>query len=72
MTKYTIEIMQLVPNYALVDIEADSLDEAIALAKEYDGYEWKLDWEYALDTEVMHAWEGDEAYKGRDLLASNK
>ena len=66
--KYTIEVMQLVPNYVQVEIEADNLHEAIAKAKEYDGDDWALDWECARHVQAVSAWEGD-AYNGPDLMA---
>ena len=66
--KYTIEIIQLVPNRVYVTVEADNLHEAIAQAQEYDGDDWELDWDNTTNKEVESACEGEHEHVGRDLL----
>ncbi len=68
MAKFTIELTELVPNYGHVTVDAETLDEAIALAKDTDCDNWELDWQCSRGADVTGAWEGEEAYNGKVLL----
>lgn len=70
MPQFTIEMTFDVPHYRQKTYEAATLEEALAQAKADDDWDHQIaDYDCCGPERVTGAWEGDTAYRGKDLLA---
>lgn len=69
MKTYTVEIIEMVPHYAHVTVQADTPQEAkeLALKTDRDTLTWDLAMESAEALEANGVWEGEVAYASKSL-----